>query len=331
MTCPNIYLGTGRFGAGPLAAEYGNDSIVLSSYNVTQGDPVGGQVVVRNRGTSDSPPTHVELYWSDPATNFAAVTSQRIINELAATIIGTAAGSPDDETTTFNFNNYAFPTVGHWCLLARLSNNNQLGTCPLQQYNSSSPPTDPQSAIHNINVIAPGGGGGGGAMGFAFAAMNMQRDVEKTFLEVHALDPAKDREKLMRLVALPGVDRALARRQVKFALPNAVLLGEGRERIQYRPEHFKAEGAACAPRLRVVGEVTPKKIAHLLQPGAKLAEAKGKHELDLRFAEGRQTFIQVEPCGKEHVAYAVEIAHKAQDGRDIGGLVCIFVPPHNYF
>jgi hypothetical protein len=344
MSCPNIYLGTGRFGAGPLAAEYGNDSIILASYNVLVSTAVAGQLRINNHGTDDSPSTHIELYWSDPATNFPALAS-RLIMDTNDVIPGTAVGSPNDDSLTLNWA-YTFPTVGHFCLLARVEMNSTPPggppACVRQGYNSSSPPTDPQSAIHNINVVAPpppppspGGGAGGGAggpMGFAFAAVNMQRDVHKTFLEVHALDPAKDREKLQHLVSIPGIHRALARRQIKFALPNGLHLGEGRERLLYRPEHFAKDAAAhCIPRMRSRGQVDAATIKRMLLPGTKLMEAKGKHELDLLRGEARQTFIQVDPCGKEHVAYVVEVAHKAEDGRSIGGLTCIFVPPHKFF
>jgi hypothetical protein len=342
MSCPNIYLGTGRFGARPLPAEYGNDSIILGSYNVEVSTVVAGQLRINNHGTDDSPSTHIELYWSDPATNFAALPS-RLILDTNDVILGTAVGAPSDEELLLNWS-YTFPTVGHFCLLARLDmNTTPPGGCAKQGYDSSSPPTDPQSAIHNINVVAPpppppapgggaGGGGAGGPMGFAFAAVNMQRDVHKTFLEVHALDPAKDREKLQHLVSIPGIHRALARRQIKFALPNGLHLGEGRERLLYRPEHFAKDTAAhCIPRMRARGQVDAATIKRMLLPGAKLMEAKGKHELDLLHGEARQTFIQVDPCGKENVAYVVEVAHKADDGRSIGGLICIFVPPHKFF
>lgn len=342
MTCPNIYLGTGRFGAGPLPGEYGNDSIILASYNVTQSATVFGQLRVNNHGTDNSPATTVELYWSDPATNFAAVFSQRIFQLTNVIVPGATGGGVQGEFIQ-NWS-YAFPTVGHFCLLARLENSSPPSGagCVQQAYNELSPPTDPQSAIHNINVIAPpppppspGGGGGGagagGRMGFAFAAVNMQRDVEKTFIEVDVLDPGKDKAKLQHLVSIPGIYRALAQRHVKFAEPNGVQLGEGRERILYRHEHFAKENPTCAPRMRVRGEVDAATIKRMLVPGSKLADIKGKHELDLLYGEARQTFIQVEPCGKEHAAYAVEVTHKAENGRIIGGLVCIFVPPHKFF
>jgi len=333
MSCPNIYFGSGRFGAGPLAAEYGNDAIVLASYDVTVSTTVFGQVHVKNHGTDDSPISHLELYWSDPATNFPALAS-RLIFETDDLVPGTAIGDPTDEELVVPWS-YSFSTVGHYCLLARIDMNSvPPGGCTKQTYNTASPPTDPQSAIHNINVVnaAPKKFGADKFMGFGFMAVNMQRDTQKTFLEVHALDPRKDREKLLNLVSIPGIDRLLSARGVKFALPASLHLGDGRERILYRREHFaKGCHANCVPRIRTLGEVDAETIKRLLLPGTKLVEAKGKHELDLLHGEARQTFIQIEASDRDKVAHVVEVTHKAEDGRVIGGLTTIFVPPHDYF
>ena len=333
MSCPNIYFGTGRFGAGPLPAEYGNDAIVLASYDVTVSTTVFGQVHVKNHGTDDSPISHLELYWSDPATNFPALPS-RLIFETNGLVPGTAIGDPTDEELVVPWS-YSFSTVGHYCLLARIDMNSvPPGGCTKQTYNTASPPTDPQSAIHNINVVnaAPKKFGADKFMGFGFMAVNMQRDTQKTFLEVHALDPRKDREKLLNLVSIPGIDRLLSARGVKFALPASLHLGDGRERILYRREHFaKGCHANCVPRIRTLGEVDAETIKRLLLPGTKLLEAKGKHELDLLHGEARQTFIQIEASDRDKVAHVVEVTHKAEDGRVIGGLTTIFVPPHDYF
>ncbi|HEY0469274.1 MAG TPA: hypothetical protein VGC79_34010 [Polyangiaceae bacterium] len=333
MSCPNIYFGTGRFGAGPLPAEYGNDAIVLSSYDVIVGATVFGEVHLKNHGTDDSPVSHLELYWSDPGTNFPALPS-RLIFETDQLVPGTAIGDPTDEEYVMSWS-YAFPTVGHYCLLARVDMNSvPPGGCTKQGYSTASPPTDPQSAIHNINVVtaAPKKFGADKFMGFGFMAVNMQKDTQKTFLEVHALNPGKDREKLLNLVSIPAIDRLLSPLGVKFAVPAGLHLGDGRERILYRREHFaKGTQINCVPRIGTLGEVDSETIKRLLLPGTKLLEAKGKHELDLLYGEARQTFIQIEASGRENVAYAVEVTHKAEDGRVIGGLTTIFVPPHDYF
>ncbi|MEO6603629.1 MAG: hypothetical protein ABIQ16_27345 [Polyangiaceae bacterium] len=333
MSCPNIYFGTGRFGAGPLAAQYGNDAIVLASYDVVVNATVFGEVHVKNHGTDDSPVSHLELYWSDPGTNFPAIPSRRIF-ETDHLVPGTAIGAPNDEEFVIPWS-YPFPTVGHYCLLARIDMNSvPPNGCTKQGFSTASPPTDPQSAIHNINVVktAPKMAGANKFMGFGFMAVNMQKDTQKTFLEVHALDPAKDREKLLHLAAIPGIDRLLSPLRVKFALPAGLQLGDGRERIIYRREHFTKDiPAKLVPRMRTLGEVDAETIKHLLMPGTKLLDAKGKHEIDLHYGEARQTFIQVEASGRDKVAYAVEVTHKAEDGRVIGGLTTIFVPPHDYF
>jgi hypothetical protein len=333
MSCPNIYFGTGRFGAGPLAAEYGNDAIVLASYSPVVNQTVFGEVHVKNHGTDDSPVSHLELYWSDPGTNFPALPSRRIF-ETDHLVPGTAIGAPNDEEFVMPWS-YAFPTVGHFCLLARIDMNSvPPNGCTKQGYSTASPPTDPQSAIHNINVVnaAPKKFGANKIMGFGFMAVNMQKDTQKTFLEVRALDPGKDREKLLNLVSLPAIHRLLSPLGVKFALPAGLHLGDGRERILYRREHFdKATPLNCVPRIHTLGEVDAETIKRLLMPGSKLLEAKGKHEIDLLHGEARQTFIQVEAGSQERVAYAVEVTHHAEDGRVIGGLTTIFVPPHDYF
>lgn len=337
MSCPNIYFGTGRFGAGPLAAEYGNDAIELSSYDVIQNATVFGNIRVKNHGTDNSPPSHLEFFWSDPVTSFPTPPS-RLIFETNFAVAGTAVGAVDDTERVEPWS-FAFPNVGHFCLLARIAMNTAPpgpGSCAQQGYNSSSPPTDPQSAIHNINVVKASpkkfGKNFNKFMGFGFMAANMQKETQKTFLEVRALDPGKDREKLLNLVSIPGIDRLLSQRRVKFAVPAGLHLGDGRERILFRHEHFdQSTPANCLPRMRTLGEVDAETIKRLLLPGTKLMEAKGKHELDLMYGEARQTFIQVETGDRDKAAYVVEVTHKTEDGCVIGGLTTIFLPPHDYF
>ena len=168
-------------------------------------------------------------------------------------------------------------------------------------------------------------------MAFAFAAANMQRDVEKTFLEVRALDPGKDRESLEHLVALRALHLTLARRKLKFAVPKSVHIGEGRERILYRREQFEDSAQDKIPRMRT-GEINGDVMHRLLTPGSKLADVtKGRVDIDLLFGEARQMIIQVEPSSRDQVAYVVEVNHTSEDGRNIGGLVCIFIPPYEPF
>lgn len=353
MTCPNIYLGSAylgvdRFSDVALPAWYHNDAIVLTGYDVTTtydvpvDTAVGGYVRANNHGTDDSPSTRIELYWWDPATNFPALPARRIL-QTDQQIPGATIGPSGSEGALDTGFTYTFSTLGHFCLLARLDNNGPPTTnnppCSTEQhFGTSSPPTDPLQAIHNINVVAPppspspapGGAGGAGFMAFGFAATNMQPDVEKTQLHIRVLDPGQHRQELLHLVANPNVDRALSRRGVKFAVPNGVRLGEGRERILYRREHIHEDTPQhCIPRIGSLGQVNPAVVKRLLAPGEKLMEAKKPRELELIRGEARQIFLEVEPCGREHVAYAVEVNHVAA-GRAIGGLVCIFVPPHRY-
>lgn len=151
--CPNVYIGTDRYGNRPLAPQANNDGLVMNSYDIKVDTLVFGQVRINNHGTDNSPSTSVELYWTDrvdsPATPVA-----RFIGEFTTVVPGSAIGAESDEQVATNFS-YTFPTVGKFYLLARLVNNSPPGgnNCIQQGYDSSFPLVDPQSAIHEINVV----------------------------------------------------------------------------------------------------------------------------------------------------------------------------------
>jgi len=149
--CPNIYLGSGRFGANPRPASQANDAIVLNSYDITVNTVVAGQVRVNNLGTDDSPTTHLELYLSEsPAF---ATNQNRLILQNDAVVPGAAQGGAVGEYT-INWS-YTFPTVGHYVLLARVDNNSPPtgAACTKQGYDTSAPTTDAQTAVHYLNVV----------------------------------------------------------------------------------------------------------------------------------------------------------------------------------
>lgn len=150
-SCPNIYLGSGRFGAGQLPASQANDGIVMLSYDVQVNTAVFGQIRVNNLGTDDSPSTHLELYVSD-APGFATNQSQ-LVFEQNVIVPGAAVGGAAGEYT-INFS-YTFPTLGHHVLLARVENNSPPtgAACIKQGYDLSSPATNAQTAIHYVNVV----------------------------------------------------------------------------------------------------------------------------------------------------------------------------------
>jgi hypothetical protein len=349
MTCSQIYLGPGRF-AAPLAAEYWNSAIAMTSYDLPEtAATVSVAVTASNHGSDDSPSTTIELYWSDPTTGFMAVASRRI-NGFSHVIPGATIGpGGGDGTYTQNFFWSVDSTVwsvngGHVCLLARMANDTApAAPCTQQFYDSSSPATDPLSAIHNVQFHVPppppgpppGGGGGGPGpgqrewMAFGFAATNILKHTDDTKLEVRVLDPARDREKLQSLVAIKAVDRALACRGLKFGVPKSLHLAAGREGVIVpRTVH---EGTQCLPRLGKLGPTTFAQLKHLALPGTKPMEVKGPVDLKLLHGEMRQMFAVVEPCERERVVYAVEVSHSAAKGENIGGLVILFVPPHDYF
>lgn len=350
MACPQIYLGTGR-AAGPLPALYGNDSIVVSGSPLIEGAAITIPMTAYNHGDT-SPITSLELYWSDPTTGFMAVPSHLVGSvNFTSGITGASTLPPTDGMAMTTFGWTPDATVlgtngGHVCLLARLNNLTAPadGTCSQQTYNSASPATDPLSAIHNVQIIAPPapkppspGPRRHWPMWFAFAATNTLRDHEDTKLLVRALDPGRDREKLEGLVANAAVDRALACRRLKFAVPNGVQVAEGRERLltPLPPPHLPPHHGGthtCTPRISRLGAVTAELAPHLILPGSKLREAaRGPLDLKLLPGEQRQTLVQVEPGDHENAVYAIEVAHEGANGHAIGGLVLLFVPPHNYF
>ena len=350
MACPQIYLGAGRF-AAPLPANYGNPAIGVSGTPLTENVAILIPVTANNHG-DNSPPTSLELYWSDPTTGFLAVSS-RLIGSINfdTGITGASTLPPAEGEASASFGWTPDATVlgtngGHVCLLARLNNLAPPALpCTQQTYNSASPATDPLSAIHNVNIIAPpppspkpGPPRRRWPMWFAFAATNTLR-LEDTKLHVRALDPVKDRAKLEALVTQPAIHQALSKRQLKFGVPNGVQVAEGRERViaplslvHAHREHGKIALHQCLPRISRLGALAPELAPHFVLPGSRLLEAAhGAIALKLLPGEQRQTLVQVEPCDRENVVYAIEVEHEGADGQPIGGLVLLFVPPHDFF
>jgi hypothetical protein len=347
MTCPDIYIGNSRTEAPP-SPFWINPAIDPPSTTMTEGDSVTIAVTVRNHGTEDSPDTKLQLYWSDPTTGFMAVSS-RLIGAFDFTTIPAAITFPASDGE----DSHSFPwtvtgsTVngGHVCLLARLRNNSapSNGACTQEIYGSD-PTTDKLQGIRNIHVDAaakfradpdePGGGGDGKFMQFAFAATNILPDTEDTRLTVRVLDPKQDRGALEALVSDRLVDYSLRNRCLKFAVPNALHVAAGRERIivpRFRSLGRAAALAEAAPRLSRTGPLSLRRFKHLLAPGEKPVEAKKPIDLKLLPGEMRQTIVQIERSGKDNVVYAVEVRHESTKGKPIGGLTILFVPPHDYF
>ena len=339
MSCPQIYLGTGRFSpVPPLSPEYANDSIQPPSYFLTSGVPITVPVTVYNHGTDGAPRTLLELFYADPSTGFIPVGTVGTHTFLLNDIPGGLTLPPSEGSVPFSFV-WMPTTVGHFCLLARLSNlDAPAGACLSQTYGSD-PAIDPLSGIHNVQIIAPPPPPKAAphrprSMWFAFAASNTLRDQEDTKLTVQVLDPMKDRAKLEALVSQPGIDRILSRRRLRFSVPNGVHVAEGRERVivPQAALHPKPESRICIPRIGRLGQLAAEVAPHLILPGSRLMDAAhGTIDMRLLPGEQRQTLVQVEPGDHDHAVYAVEVSHSGADGRVIGGLVLLFVPPHNYF
>ncbi len=71
MSCPYIYIGPDSTQAPPNPF-WTNSAIVPPSQDLVVGVTVSINVTVQNTGDT-SPPSTLELYWSDPTTGFQAV------------------------------------------------------------------------------------------------------------------------------------------------------------------------------------------------------------------------------------------------------------------
>jgi hypothetical protein len=352
MSCPDIYISDTRANA-PSSPFWANPGIQPPSTNLTEGVGVSINVFVRNHGTEDAPPTRLQLYYANPTTGFAPIgqigTDWDFDGSAAdRPIIPGAFPTGDGEV----FHPFAWtpppmstlPNGGHVCLLARvynLSAPSERG-CAQEVY-SGNPPTDKLQAIRNIHVIAPpppappprggGAGGGRGFMAFAFAATNTLRHSEDTRLSVRALDPGQDRERLEHLLADPAVDKALRKRRVKLAVPNAVLVSEGRERVLHRFAFPRATDKlhVVPQQFSRLGPLTQRQAELFRLPGTKPLEAKRPLEMKLLPGEARQTIVSIEAGQDDNRAYVIEVEHQSADNHPIGGLTLIFVPPHDYF
>ena len=345
MTCPQIYLGTGRTGTPPLPPLYSNDAIGVSGSPLLVGTPQVIGLTVQNHGTQAAPATTLELYWSDPTTGFQAQPA-RMIGSFGFDSIDPASLSPAMDGLASTNIGWTPDTValgtngGHVCLLALVYNTvAPSGAGCMQQLNdSASPATDPLSAIHNVQIVSTSPAPPGPKppfprrrwpMWFAFAATNTLR-VEDTKLHVRALDPVHDRQKLESLVAQPSIDAALRAQHLKFALPNGVEFVEGRERVV--APIGKVTEHQCIPRISRLGALTPALAERHALPGARLIEAaRGPVDVKLLPGEQRQMLVRVDPSDHEHVVYAIEVDHTSAEGHPIGGLTMLFIPPHDYF
>lgn len=348
MSCPDLYLGPSHDQAPPNPY-WTNPAISPTTTSMTVGTGITIHVTARNHGTDAAPPTLVELFWSDPTTGFPAVASRLIgsyifqdTNIPPDAILGATSIPPADGEATVPFAwtptaEAAGTNGGHVCLLARLSMASPpAGGCEQQIY-TNSPTTDPRSAIHNVHVYAAKSAVGAGsdeAMGFAFAATNTLPHLADTKLSVRVLDPklADHRRRLQLVMSQRAIHDTLAKRQLKFAVPNGLLVGQGRECVQLPAAMLRNAGRGVQtplPRVQRTGPVSAQLLSRLLNPGTKLAEPKARAiDLNLLPGEIRQTLVQVAPARVDNAVYAVEVEHRGADDTPIGGLTILFVPAH---
>jgi hypothetical protein len=337
MSCPYIYIGLDSTQAPPTPF-WANPAIVPPSDTLTVGTTVSINVTVQNTG-DPSPPSTLELYWSDPTTGFMAV---NLIGRIGDTSVWTVPFHTDlppvdgSATTAFAWtpNAAALGTNGgHVCLLARTQFNTSPSnpSCPNVSWDPISPQTDPHSGIHNIQLVP--------AFGlhrkphrfyFAFAATNSTKDGRPGLLHVRFLDPKVDEERarLEQVLFQPYIERRLCGRG-RITAPKAVLLGAGRESL-VMPQRLLVDATlrdqhVCVPRLGNLGRFTPEQAKALLAPGYRFEEATKPHTVDLAPAESRQIILELIGQEEGEHTYAVEVLHTTAEGKPIGGMTILFV------
>jgi len=344
MSCPNIYIGPDSSHAPP-SPYWTNSAIVPPSDTLTRDVPVTISVTVQNSGDA-SPPSTLELYWSDPTTGFAAVGSQLIgrVGDVSTwTVPAHTDIPPADGTAITNFAWTPDATAlgtngGHVCLLARTQfNSSPGGGCPNVSWDPASPQTDPHSGVHNIQLVVPTPHKSPRPFHFrfAFAATNTSHDIRPGLLQVRMLDPnvEEDRERLRVVLFQPHIDRAL-RCCGKTALPKAVFLGAGRECVVLPPKlplvFGERQGHPCstpAPRLGNLGPLESDRAQRLLAPGCRFEEVNKGVPIHLTYGESRQMILDVVAQDVDEQVYVVEVEHVSADGKPVGGLTFVFVNP----
>ena len=341
MSCPDLYFGSSRTQAPPFLF-WLNPAIDVPP-SLRAGSPVAIHVTLRNHGNETAPPTNIELFWHPPSTGFAPPTLTPIGDcDLDDGVPAATDLPPADGEAAHNFV-WTPPTgVRHVCFLARAHNTAppEDGACPQQAYCEQPYWSDPLTAVRNVFVVAQPAVSNvntalsvrsakqpdPGPLAFAFASTNGFPDTDDTRLHVRVLDPSQDRERLQALATDPAVYDVLARRGLKFAAPSGLRLAYGRERVRLAP---RATG--CQSGISRLGAVNPRELQYLLAPGMHLEDVKRPIEMKLLPYEMQQTLLQVEPCGRDHVAYVVDIEHRDPGERIMGGMTIVFVPPHNFF
>lgn len=350
MKCPDLYFGSSSADSPP-DPYWANPAIIPPLGPLTDGGTYIIHVMLRNNGKPDAPPTTVELLMSPPTIDIPSNSNH--IAKLTYSL-DTVEGTRRSGIADIPFQWIACGVSsggGYLSYLARAKMDadpecDDDEVCRKQCYSRSSPTTDRLTAINSVHVIRDSvcsksrksdNGGDRSTMSFAFLATNSAADCQKSSMRVRALDSKKkeDRVRLELLIANRNIEDSLARIGQKFSLPKAVFLGEGRGRERVAPFSKTCNCASMPiPQIGRLGRLDQGEIADLLPPREKLidvTEGKKSLNLELPFEERRQIILSIDASTKEDDIYAVEVEHVDLDGKSIGGITCIFVPPHNFF
>jgi hypothetical protein len=156
--CPDIYINP-TYWTTPHVSEVANMAIDVGSQGTTfvQGQTRVIQVTVRNHGTNNSPNSRLQLYWTNPATDYAPMT-QIDVDKFVVVPGSDGAGTDGPAAENFAFTpdvSVISTNGGHVALLVRVQFNSSPGTPCLAQGYFGPPDIDARSAIRNIDVVPP--------------------------------------------------------------------------------------------------------------------------------------------------------------------------------
>jgi len=312
----------------PHVADYANPGIEPDTYEIEQNANVNIHVKVQNHGDADAANTTVELYYMIPTTGFplsSATLIKHWPDSVVTNVIVPARTDlpPEDGSWTATVTT-SFPNLGHFCLRGNMFNDSA------SLYPSGDPPTDPMSAIHNIQIVAPAAPAPlPKKLYFAFAATNPLKRAVSTRLVATPLDPEKHGENLQRILQIPAVYRA-AERGTRFKAIEQLNLNLGIERFVPKftgaPSRDAGKRMVCQP--ATFGHVGTLRSAVAKELIASRTEKQDVHSVDVDLLpfESRQTIIEVLPTAGDGTLHAVEIRHETKEDKPhhLGGLVIIY-------
>lgn len=329
----SLYLSHVDHDHAPPSPFWRNEAIEIASTTVTVGDEPTITVSVKNIANTTAVNTTCELFWSDPTTGFMATNA---IDSLKSGNVGprSAITMIDGEwRPTFDWTvgqDSRDTNGGHVCLLARIS-------CSAfeENYDEMSPQTDSLSAIRNLHVNMARAAAAAERdetsreRFFGFSATNTFSQGMGTQITAKPLDPNKDQDRLREIAnAVPELRRELLCGR-RFAVPDAVRMHLGIERLIPHPAQLfgtHEAGVKCAPgrpgpRLSRTGPIDMRLALQLVADKSKTDACK----VDLLPYEHRLAMVSVNPGGKPGDFSVVDISHWTTEKtpRPIGGLTVI--------